>query len=311
MWAILPLAVPVICVGNITVGGTGKTPHVEYLIRLYQNTHKVAVLSRGYGRKTKGFRLVEVSDNAENVGDEPLQMKQKFPQITFAVDEKRTRGIAELQKIGHALVILDDAFQHRAVKPSKSIVLLDYNRLPSNDFYLPTGNLRDGRYSLQRADVVLITKCPKQLPELEKQQIVTKNKLTKPCFFTHFDYGAIEAFASNEKVEDFTNLNVLAVTGIANPKPLLNYLQTKGAKVKSLPYADHYDFSGKDLQKISQEFARLQADKKIILTTEKDKVKLLPLLKSQPDLISNFYYLPIKVAFEDANDSEAFEKMLS
>ncbi len=257
------------------------------------------------------FRLVEVSDNAENVGDEPLQVKQKFPQITFAVDEKRTRGIAELQKMGHTLVILDDAFQHRAVKPSKSIILLDYNRLPSNDFYLPTGNLRDGPYSLQRADVVLITKCPKQLPEFEKQQIITKNKLTtKPCFFTHFDYGAIEAFASNEKVEDFMNLNVLVVAGIANPKPLLDYLQSKGAKVESLPYADHYDFSGKDLQKISQEFAGLKGNKKIILTTEKDKVKLLPILENQPKLLSHFYYLPIKVAFENTNDSKAFENLL-
>ncbi len=296
--------------GNITVGGTGKTPHVEYLIRLYQNTHKVAILSRGYGRKTKGFRLVEASDSAENVGDEPLQVKQKFPQITFAVDEKRTRGIAKLQEMGHTLVILDDAFQHRSVKPSKSIVLLDYNRLPSNDFYLPTGNLRDGRYSLQRADIVLITKCSAELSDLGKQQIITKNKIKKPCFFTRFDYGGITSFALDEILPDFTDLGILLITGIANPKPLREYLESKVVQVKSLQYADHYDFSEKDLQKISQEFAHLKADKKIILTTEKDRVKLLPLLENHKKMLSNFYYLPIKVAFETA-DLAAFEKMLS
>ncbi len=303
--------IPIICVGNITVGGTGKTPHTEYLIRQFQKQHKIAVLSRGYGRKTKGFRLVETTDSAENVGDEPLQMKQKFAEITVAVDEKRARGIVKLQELGCDLVILDDAFQHRSVKPLKSIVLMDYNRLPNNDFYLPSGNLRDGLSALQRADIICITKCSKSLSEQEKQQIIAQNKVQTPCFFTHFEYGSFRAFATDKIVEVCENLEVLLVTGIANPMPLQNYLESKGITVDSLQYADHYDFSEKDFQKIEMAFSRIESANKIILTTEKDKVKLYPLLQKQQHLMQNFYYLPIQVAFENEKEQQKFLNCLT
>ncbi len=300
-WGILKsqsFDIPVICVGNITVGGTGKTPHTEYLIRLYENSCKVAVLSRGYGRKTKGFRWVNVNDTAETVGDEPLQMKQKFSHITFAVDEKRARGIAKLQEEGYELVILDDAFQHRAVRPTQSIVLLDYNRLPHRDFYLPTGNLRDGCYALKRADIVLITKCPDKLSEEQKQRIITQNKIQKPCFFTTFKYGKITSFNGEKTLQTLQNTNVVLVTGIANPKPLCEYLEQQGANVKHLAYADHYHFTKQDVQKIKTEWKQFP-NEAILLTTEKDKVKLKPLLETAPDLSINSYYIPITVAFKD------------
>ncbi len=302
--------IPVICVGNITVGGTGKTPHVEYLIRLYQDNYNVAVLSRGYGRKTKGFLWVETTDIAENVGDEPLQMKQKFPHIAFAVDEKRARGIAQLQERGYTLVILDDAFQHRAVKPSKSIVLMDYNRLPHKDYYLLSGNLRDGRYALKRADIVLVTKCPKQLSEKEKQQILVKNKVKAPCFFTHFEYGDFCNLQTTKPIKSIAGFEVLLVTGIANPLPLRKHLEEKGARVKQLTFPDHHNYSENDLQKVNRAFSELSSSRKIIFTTEKDKVKLLPLLQAKSELLSSFYYVPIRVVFEQEGAGRSFQEKL-
>lgn len=301
--------IPVICVGNITVGGTGKTPHVEYLVRRYKEQYNLAVLSRGYGRKTKGFRYVRLEDSAKTVGDEPLQMKQKYSDVTFAVDEKRARGIQKLQDDGYDLVILDDAFQHRAVKAFKSVVLMDYNRLPSKDYYLPSGNLREGRYALKRADSVLVTKCPQSLSDSDKKEIVDKNKITKPVFFTHFEYGKFYSF-EEKKLEGLLKDNgALLVTGIANPKPLIKYVEACGAEVSTLSYPDHYDFKIKDLQKIGTQFDKLLGQRKIILTTEKDKVKLLPLLKSDKKLLSHFYYIPIQVAFEQ-NRAADFHKLL-
>ncbi len=261
----------------------------------------VAILSRGYGRKTKGFRFVNTDDTAENVGDEPLQMKQKFPQITFAVDEQRARGIAKLQKEGYELVVLDDAFQHRSVRPSKSVVLMDHNRLPHRDCYLPTGNLRDGRYALKRADIVLVTKCKSQLTKEEQQQIIAQNKIENPCFFTSFEYDTITSFSGENTVMDLQGVNVLLVTGIANPNPLQEYLNERGANVTHLSYADHYNFTAKDIQIMAE---KLDASNAILLTTEKDKVKLKPLLADMPKLFAQSYYVPIRVAFQDGKADE-------
>lgn len=311
-WDILKsqsFAIPVICVGNITVGGTGKTPHVEYLIRTYAQNYKMAVLSRGYGRKTKGFRYVETLDSAEIVGDEPLQMKQKFPDITFAVDEKRVHGIELLQKQGYNLILLDDAFQHRAVLPTKSVVLLDYHRLPEKDTYLPSGNLREGRRALKRGDIVLVTKCPTSLLKEEKSQIIKRNKIVSPYFFTHFEYGVIQNYDGSDALIKWNNLQVLLVTGIANPTPLVAYLQKQGAKVQHMLYADHYDFGERDLNEILQEFGEIDVKNKIIVTTEKDKVKLLPLLSDES--VTNFHYIPIKIAFENREEEIEFHKYLA
>lgn len=296
-------SIPVICVGNITVGGTGKTPHVEYLIREYSKDYKLAILSRGYGRKTKGFRYVTLTATADMVGDEPLQMKQKFPEVTFAVDENRVRGIQKLEAEGYDLVILDDAFQHRAATPSQSIVLLDYNRLPHKDSYLPSGNLREGCYALRRASCVLITKCPKQLSEAEKIRIIRKNKVTASCLFTHFEYSAIHAFDGGVMEGELKGRQVLLVTGIANPSPLVNYLKLEGASVEQLNYPDHYNFAQKDLEHIGREFEKLSNSDAIILTTEKDKVKLLPLLASMSEFAFTFHYIAIQVAFEKGQES--------
>lgn len=303
--------IPIICIGNITVGGTAKTPHAEYLIRKYRNHYNLAVLSRGYGRKSKGFRYVGAVDSADLVGDEPLQMKQKFPDVTFAVDEKRVRGIQKLQNEGYELIILDDAFQHRAVSSSKAIVLLDYNRLPHQDYYLPSGNLREGRYALRRSDCVLVTKCPKHLDEKKEQQIIRRNKVKKPVFFTHFEYGELHRFDDQKTLKSLKDISVFLVTGIANPEPLICYLKANGAKVTSLAYPDHYDFQEKDLDKIAVQFTKLHAKNKIILTTEKDKVKLQPLLGNHKKIADCFHYIAVEVAFENENKSSEFLQLLA
>lgn len=291
--------IPVLSVGNITVGGTGKTPHTEYLIRLLRDDYKIAVLSRGYGRKTKGFIEVVLELTATEVGDEPLQMKQKFPEITVAVDEDRRNGISLLQEQGIELVLLDDAFQHRAVIPRKSILLMDYGRLPHKDYYLPTGNLRDGLYSVKRADIVLVTKSPQNITEAERVEIQRKNKIKQPVFFTHLSYGDLSSYDDTVKIADLANYEILLVTGIANPKPLELYLKAKNANVSTLHFPDHYHFSFKDLSKIKDKWEKIQSDNKLILTTEKDKVKLQWLLNnSDSHLIEYFYYLPVTIAFE-------------
>lgn len=303
--------IPVLSVGNITVGGTGKTPHTEYLISLLKDDYKIAVLSRGYGRKTKGFIEVSNKATAEEVGDEPLQMKLKYPDIIVAVDEDRRNGISLLKKQGVTLVLLDDAFQHRAVIPQKSILLMDYNRLPHKDFYLPAGNLREGLGAVQRADIVLVTKSPKNVSEDEKMKILKRNKVKQPYFFTHFSYDALYSYDDTVQLTDFGHYEILLVTGIANPKPMETYLESKNAKIKTLHFPDHYHFSDKDLKNIEYRWKKIHAEHKLILTTEKDKVKLQPLLENiDLGLAKHFYYLPIKVAFEK-NEDVVFRRLLA
>lgn len=291
--------IPVICIGNITAGGTGKTPHTEYLIRLLSSKRKLAVLSRGYGRSSKGFYYVERDSPVSLVGDEPLQMKQKFPQVTIAVDADRCNGIRKLQADGAEIVLLDDAFQHRAVTPSHTIVLMDYNRLPHKDFYLPAGNLRDGIYSLKRADVLLITKAPQEMDEEEKALLTLRYGENKSLFFSHFAYTSLRPYLRGEKIMPKKGMHILLVTGIASPRPLQKYFEEKGCAVTMCRFPDHYKFSKKDLQTIAWRFKTIRAERKIIVTTEKDKVKLFTLLKTENnELLSSFYYQPITVVLD-------------
>lgn len=275
-------SVPVVCIGNITVGGTGKTPHTEWLLQTLSTQYRVGVLSRGYGRKSKGFRYVAISDTAAMTGDEPLQMKRKFPQVTFAVDANRRRGIQRLiNEKSCNLILLDDAFQHRSVSAFFNIVLMDYNRLPHKDYYLPSGNLRDGRYSLRRADCLLITKCP-NLTEEQRHIIQNNYKQYKiPIYFSVFRYNRILNFSENKQLISLQGKTVLLVTAIANTVPLHSYLEEQQvARISELRYPDHYSFSTKDLEKMVAKWEQLQDKDKIILTTEKDRVKLLPLFNN-------------------------------
>jgi tetraacyldisaccharide 4'-kinase len=282
--------VPVIAVGNLSVGGTGKTPQIEYLIRLLSDKYKVATLSRGYKRKSEGFVLADQNSNAEILGDEPFQFYQKFPNIQVAVDANRTNGITQLlsQKEKPQVVLLDDAYQHRKVKAGYYILLTSYDDLYADDFMLPTGNLRESRRGADRANIVVVTKCPKHLSEEKQAEIRLKLKLScsQQIFFTFIDYDTV-IYGKSEKimVEEIKSESKLLLAGIAKPKPFFDYL--KNEKDECLTFPDHHHFSDTDLESILD-----KAKGRKIITTEKDYVRL-----KDSKLISQLYYLPIKSTF--------------
>ena len=292
--------VPVIAVGNLSVGGTGKTPQIEYLIRLLAPNYKIATLSRGYKRKSEGFVLADANSTAEILGDEPFQIHQKFPQITVAVDADRKNGIEKLLSLKDKpeVILLDDAFQHRRVKAGFYILLSAFDDLFCDDFLLPTGNLRESRKGAKRADVIIITKCPKDLSEIAQQNIINKIGLEVPIYFSYIDYDDM-VYNPNEtkKVVEIKSIDKLVIAGIAKPEPFFNYLEV--SKEDCLVYPDHHFFTEKDLQQIEN-----RAKNKIVITTEKDFVRL-----SNQNLKSSIYYLPIKsdyISNKDMFDAEVF-----
>ena len=280
--------IPIIVVGNLSVGGTGKTPQIEYLIRLLKNRFKVAVLSRGYKRSTKGYVLLNKSHTALDVGDEPLQYFKKFTNIDVVVDANRVEGASNLiaQK-APKVILLDDAYQHRKIKGSFYILLTKF----TDDFLLPTGNLRESRRGAKRTDVIIITKCPENLT-LEHQNSIKKRleKFTEKIFFTTISYGKIISIHQELSIGELKNYTILLITGIANPNPLLSYLDTNNCNFKHLKYKDHHHFSSNEIAKIQQEFNDIQASEKLILTTEKDYTRL-------QDKLDNLYYITIETIF--------------
>lgn len=272
--------IPVIAVGNLSVGGTGKTPQIEYLIRLLKDQYRIAVLSRGYKRKTKGFIRLNDLHLAEDVGDEPLQFYKKFgTEITVAVDANRTNGIQQLLKSENPpeLVLLDDAYQHRKVKAKAYILLTKYDDLYSDDFILPTGNLRESRRGARRADIIVVTKCPRNL-SLEKQEKIRRKinlKKHQQLFFSFIDYEQELKGTDKISIKEFENKEVVLVTGIANPKPLLDYLSEEKIKFTHLKFPDHHSFTINDINKINTVFNKLSTKNKIVLTTEKDYMRLV------------------------------------
>lgn len=282
--------IPVIAVGNLSVGGTGKTPQIEYLIRLLTDRYKVATLSRGYKRKSEGFVLASATSNAEILGDEPFQFYQKFSNIQVAVDANRTNGIIQLlsQKEKPQVVLLDDAYQHRKVKAGFYILLSSYDDLYADDFMLPTGNLRESRSGANRANIIVVTKCPKDLSGEEQEQIRLKLKLTcsQQIYFTYIDYDDF-IYSTEEKiaVNEIKNESKLLLAGIAKPTPFFDYLKNENDECLTFP--DHHHFSDADLETILN-----KAQSKKIITTEKDYVRL-----KDSKLIAHLYYLPIKSTF--------------
>ncbi|WP_299064712.1 tetraacyldisaccharide 4'-kinase [uncultured Polaribacter sp.] len=295
--------IPVIVVGNLSVGGTGKTPQIEYLIRLLKDQFKTSVLSRGYKRKTAGFVLINDTHSAEDVGDEPLQYYKKFKNINVAVDANRVAGITKLiSGKSTDVVLLDDAFQHRKVKGSFYILLTKYDDLFTADFLLPTGNLRESRRGAIRADVILVTKCPTNLSEKSKNKISNKlKKHNKDVFFTSISYDDTTSGKESILVDDLKNYDVLLITGIANPTPLLSFLKDKNVNFKHLKYSDHHHFSDKEIQGIKSEYSALKSSKKLILTTEKDYVRLESKLKE-------LSYLGIQTSFLE--QQEVFDAII-
>jgi tetraacyldisaccharide 4'-kinase len=270
---------PIICVGNLSVGGTGKSPMVEFLIGHLKDKFKVATLSRGYKRKTTGYALAKEKTTSLEIGDEPMLFHQKFPNVPVAVGEERLVAIPQLlhDKPDTQVIILDDAFQHRAVNAGLNILLTDYNNLFTRDFYLPTGDLRDLRSKYKRADIVVVTKCKFEMTSDEADEI---RKEIEPLpkqqlYFSSIQYGNPYHITSHTPFELDTNTEVLLVTGIASPQPLKKLLEEKSHTYQLMSFSDHHIFHIDDLRDIRRRFDRIEAAKKIILTTEKDAMRLM------------------------------------
>ena len=291
--------IPIIVVGNLNVGGTGKTPQIEYLIRLLSSNYKVATLSRGYKRKSEGFVLADANSNAEIVGDEPFQYFKKFPNIQVAVDTERRNGLSQLlkQKEKPEIVLLDDAFQHREVKAGFYILLTAYDDLFCNDYMLPTGNLRESRNGAFRANLIIVTKCPINIDKHEQERIKKVIDLELPIFFSTVSYDdKIYSETESLRVSEIKSMQKILLAGIANPKPFFDYLKTDTDE--TITYADHHHYSESDILNIKS-----RAIDKIIITTEKDFVRL-----NAKILTSQLYYLPIKSKL--VSDQETFEKII-
>lgn len=290
---------PLICVGNLSVGGTGKSPMVEYLITLLQPHFKVATLSRGYKRKTKGYGLANETTTALEIGDEPMQFHLKFPGIAVAVGEERLVAVPQLlhDRPETEVIILDDAFQHRAIQAGLNILLTDYNNPFYNDWFLPTGDLRDERRSYKRAHIIVVTKCPVALSAEEKLKMQKQIKLQKEqhLFFTAIQYGQPYHIVTKQPASITQQQEILLVCGIANPQPLKDFLTAHVASFTELRYNDHHIFTIDDLKEIRKKFEQLGGSNKLILTTEKDAVRLLKFSGELQDL--PLYVLPVKHRF--------------
>ena len=303
---------PVICVGNLNLGGTGKTPHTEYLVNLLKDNYRVATLSRGYGRKTKGFKQADQNSTYQDLGDEPLQYFKKFPDIQVAVDEDRVEGVEHLlwEQGGEKpeVILLDDAFQHRRIEAGLNILLTEYQHLYCDDFLFPTGTLRDVKSAAKRADIIVVSKSPKDLTEDKKRQIIKKLKPKEhqKVFFSYLEYNNLQPL--NEKAKTFSIENtdsILAFCGIANPKPFVDELKKHFKTIDFLQFADHHTYSENDVKTILNRFEDLSGEKKIIVTTEKDAARLT----NSPYLCQfetvPLFDLPVSVHF---HEEEKFNK---
>jgi len=308
--------IPIIGVGNLAVGGTGKTPHVEFLIDILKKEHKTAVLSRGYRRKTKGFRLASINtDTAETIGDEPFQILGKFPETIVAVDENRVHGVNELLNLHPEteVIILDDCFQHRKIKAGLSILLTDFHRLYCDDFMLPYGSLREYPKNSKRADIVIVTKCDADFRLTDKSYFERKLNILphQKLFFSAFEYAPIyKAFDNAEVISEIgENDDILLLTGIANPQPALNHLMQFSSKISTLFYDDHHNFTANEIAQIDEYYSRLP-EGSIIVTTEKDAARL----KSYPFLTEkikqNLFVLPLKIKILN-NEQDLFIKTIN
>ena len=312
--------IPVISIGNITVGGTGKTPHTEYLVSLLNKYVSVATLSRGYRRKTKGFLSVGVESRVTDVGDEPLQIKRKYPEVTVAVDENRVHGIRQLlddQKRSPDVVLLDDAFQHRRVNPGINILLIDYDRPVEKDHLMPYGRLRERKYQLRRANVIIYTKCPDEISPITRR-IVMKNINLRPyqsLYFTtmvyHHPVPVFQEYAS-ESVPDFEQqrLNAVLLSGIANPDQFEKYIHSRTNVIRTLTFSDHHFYGSRDIQKINQAFESVEESDLYLFTTEKDAMRLHGEEQLSEQVKRHLYYIPLRIRFLDSEGKSFDQKIV-
>ena len=271
--------VPIIGVGNLSVGGSGKSPMVMYLAKLLSNNFRMGILSRGYGRKTKGYYIVNYESNYQMVGDEAMQLFQRFKnKFVIAVCEDRVKGAKKIiADMDLELLVLDDSYQHRAIKPGFNILLTDYNEPYFNDFLLPAGDLRESRNGSKRADIIMVTKCPKDLTQEQEQNYIAKIKprYGQKVFFSSIQYDEnLQSKYGQISIEKLADCEVLLITGIANPTPLVEELSQYTQNVKHLKFRDHHSFSQEDIKKIADEYKKM-GENKLILTTEKDYARLM------------------------------------
>jgi len=313
--------IPIIAIGNLSTGGTGKTPHIEYLIRLLQAKWNIATLSRGYGRATKKFTIATETTKATEVGDEPLQFKKKFKNIVVAVENKRVLGVQKLRHLypNINLILLDDAFQHRAIHLGLSILLTEYNKPFSNDYVLPTGNLREFAIGYKRANIIVVTKTPSNLTEADKTKMIQQIKplAHQKVYFSYIVYNNLIPLKNNLSTQTFpikyyleNNYTITLFTGIANAYLLENYLKEQTNNIHAFQYSDHHEYSISELQTLKDFFTQLPIANKIIITTEKDAMRLTaPAFK---ELLSTLplFYIPIEIQFHK-QDKAHFEKDIS
>ncbi|MBI9067559.1 MAG: tetraacyldisaccharide 4'-kinase [Salinivirgaceae bacterium] len=309
---------PIISIGNISVGGTGKTPHAEFLIEWLKQSYSVATLSRGYKRKTKGFVEVKTNSIVRDVGDEALQIKQKFPDVKVVVDEKRVNGVKTLlnEKEKPQVIVLDDAFQHRHIDPGMNILLIDYNKPITKDYLLPVGRLREPARNRDRANIIIVTKCPPTMNPIDFRIMFKELNLFpyQNLFFTSFTYTSLKPlFGSKQKISSLNDLKgktVLCVTGIANPESLYSEIEKAGATIKKLQFSDHHTFTKGNINKIFNEYNDIKSSDKIILCTEKDAVKFKTEFQNSELINIPFFYVPIKVKFLN-NEEDNFKKIIT
>ena len=322
-WKILPVEtfnVPVISIGNLAVGGTGKTPHTEYLIRLLSGKYRIAVLSRGYKRKSSGFVLAGENADSRSIGDEPCQMHRKFPAILVAVDTDRRRGIRNLLNLPKdqkpEVILLDDAFQHRYVKPSLFILLTDSRRPFYDDYLLPAGRLRESAKNYRRADVVIFTKCP-NVDCFATSWLAMTGHDSKSLYQTSFRYKSLlPVFPKNnsnpkESIEKLKeeSCSFLVLAGLARPEDMIQYLEKYTSDLHSMIYPDHHDFSRKDIVDITEKFNAIRNKNKLIITSEKDAVRLMNNSYIQEEIKDLMYYLPIEVVFKSGQEELFIQKI--
>ena len=312
--------IPVICVGNITVGGTGKTPHTEYLADLLRKQFRVAVLSRGYKRKSSGFRIVTSASQVSETGDEPLQISLKYPDVFVAVDRNRVNGVREIMKRQPEteVIILDDGFQHRQITPGFSILLSDFERLIVRDHMLPYGNLRESISNMRRADIILVTKSPASMSAIQRRLIVKEIDKApyQNLYFTSISYMPPvplfpkgESTAANPDLSSLYGCGIVLVTGIANPLPLKERLETTAGEVIHLRFPDHYNFREKDLLSVYEAFDKLKSPVRYVITTEKDSVRLKEFSNIAEPVKSAIYYIPVGINFLN-DDSNEFNNLI-
>lgn len=305
-----------ICVGNLSVGGSGKTPHVEYLINLLKSEFSLATLSRGYKRKTKGFIIADEKNTAEDIGDEPLLYKTKHPDLTVCVEVNRVKGVKKLAELDNApqVIVLDDAFQHRPIKCGLNIVVSEYENIYYNDFLMPVGRLRESKAGMHRADIIVISKTPEKTTPVEIRNVL---KDIKPLphqyvFFSYLKYGDLYSISDvNEKIstlKDLFRFRLVVFTGIANPAPMITYLKEYSAGVSHLPFDDHHDYTVADIANIQKYYESFESGSKLIVTTEKDLMRLkIPEIWAIAERM-NIFVLPVEVTFKDK--AEEFNEII-